>query len=77
MHHHKLLMECSSNQMVHQNSTMLSSIGAMACGSSRIMNSNNIMDRAGQVPTFCSVLKRGPSAKLFRSCSVPSHSVLL
>ena len=44
--------------------------------------------RAGHVPTFfksfCSVLERGPSAKLFRSCSsflsfhyrsIPSHSV--
>ena len=47
LHHQKLLMECSSNQMVHQNSTMLSSIGAMACGSSRIMNSNNIMEPIG------------------------------
>ena len=39
-HNNKFSTEYSSDQMIHRNITMLSSIGAIACSSGRIMNSS-------------------------------------
>ena len=47
-------MEYSSDQMVHRNITRLSSIGAMACSSGRIMNSTIGLELNGNGTTLCS-----------------------
>ena len=44
----------SSDQMVHRNITMLSSIGAMAYGSVRIMNSTTPLELNRNGTTLCS-----------------------
>ena len=47
LRHKKFSTEYSSNQIVHCNITMLSSIGAIACSSGRIMNLFGTMNGNG------------------------------